>query len=214
MNRFRWFLAPCLWSVLVTAPTLAAAPPAKPDLAKGQTIVSQVCSACHGADGNSPTPANPVLAGQTAEYLAKQLHNFKAAPGKKPERDNALMAAMVANMSGDDMHNVAAYLAGQKPKDGISRSPELAHFGQKLYRGGNATTGLPACAGCHGPDGAGVPAQYPRLAGQYADYTEAQLKAFHDNRRANDTNRMMRAIAAKMSPAEMRAVSDYIAGQR
>lgn len=214
MNRARWLFASFVWSVLVAAPALAAEPPAKPDLAKGQKIVSQVCSACHGADGNSPTPANPVLAGQAAEYLTKQLHNFKAAPGKKPERDNALMAAMVANLSGDDMRDVAAYFAGQKPKHGVSRSPELAHFGQKLYRGGNARTGLPACAGCHGPNGAGIPAQYPRLAGQYAEYTEAQLKAFHDNQRANDTNAMMRSIAAKMSPAEMRAVSDYIASQR
>ncbi|TAK72619.1 MAG: cytochrome c4 [Betaproteobacteria bacterium] len=214
MNSTRWFLATSPWLVLITASALAAEPPAKPDLAKGQTIASQVCAACHGADGNSPTPANPVLAGQIAEYLAKQLHNFKAAPGKKAERDNALMAGMAANLSGDDMRNVAAYYSSQTPKGGISRSPELAHFGQKLYRGGNARTGVPACAGCHGPNGAGVPAQYPRLAGQYAEYTEAQLKAYHDNQRANDTNRMMRSIAAKMSPAEMRTVSDYIAGLR
>lgn len=215
MNRALWILALSLWSLPVaTSSAVAAEPPAKPDPAKGQTIASQVCSACHGADGNSPTPANPVLAGQTAEYLTKQLNNFKAAPGKKPERDNAVMSSMVAALTPDDMRNVAAYFASQKPKGGVSRSRELVFAGQKLYRGGNAVTGLPACAGCHGPNGAGVPAQYPRLAGQYAEYTEAQLKAFHDSQRANDTNRMMRSIAAKMSEAEMRAVSDYIAGLR
>lgn len=201
-----------LCSVLMAASALAVEVPAKPDLAKGQTIAAQVCAACHGADGNSPMPANPKLAGQVAEYLEKQLHGFKAAPGKKPERENAVMAGMVANLSPEDMRNVAAFYASQKPKGGVSSSRELVFVGQKLYRAGNAATGLPACAGCHGPNGAGVPAQYPRLAGQYAEYTEAQLKTFHAGQRANDTNRMMRSIAAKMSDAEMRAVSDYIAG--
>jgi len=203
-----------LCAVLAAASAVAVEPPAKPDLAKGQAIASQACAACHGADGNSPTPANPKLAGQVAEYLEKQLHSFKAAQGKKPERDNAIMAGMAANLSPEDMRNVAAYYASQKPKGGVSRSRELVFVGQKLYRAGNAATGLPACAGCHGPNGAGVPAQYPRLAGQYAEYTAVQLKTFHEGQRANDTNRMMRAIAAKMSDAEMRAVSDYIAGLR
>lgn len=199
---------------MIASIALAAEPTAKPDLAKGQTIASQVCAACHGADGNSPTPANPHLAGQVPEYLEKQLRNFKAAAGKKPDRDNAIMAGMVASLSPADMRNVAAYFASQKSNGGVSRSRELVFKGQKLYRAGNPATGLPACAGCHGPTGAGLPSQYPRLAGQYAEYTVAQLKAFHDNRRANDTNRMMRAIAAKMSDEEMRAVSDYIAGLR
>lgn len=214
MTRALWYSALSLCSVLVAASAVAIEPPAKPDLAKGQTIASQACAACHGADGNSPAPANPNLAGQVAEYLEKQLHSFKAVQGKKPERDNAVMAGMVANLSPEDMRNVAAYFASQKPKGGVSRSRELVFVGQKLYRAGNATTGLPACAGCHGPNGAGVPAQYPRLAGQYAEYTAAQLKTFHEGQRANDTNRMMRSIAAKMSDAEMRAVSDYIAGLR
>ena len=205
-------LSLCLCSILVAASAVAVEPPAKPDLAKGQTIASQTCAACHGPDGNSPAPANPKLAGQVVEYLEKQLHNFKAVQGKKPERDNAVMAGMVANLSPEDMHNVAAYFASQKPKGGVSRSRELVFVGQKLYRAGNAAIGLPACAGCHGPNGAGVPAQYPRLAGQYAEYTAAQLKTFHEGQRANDTNRMMRSIAAKMSDADIRAVSDYIAG--
>jgi len=214
MKRGLWNSALSLCSVLVAASAVAVEPAAKSDLAKGQAIASQACAACHGADGNSPTPANPKLAGQVAEYLEKQLHGFKAAQGKKPERDNAVMAGMVANLAPEDMRNVAAYYASQKPKGGISRSRELVFVGQKLYRAGNAATGLPACAGCHGPNGAGVPAQYPRLAGQYAEYTAAQLKTFHEGQRANDTNRMMRSIAAKMSDAEMRAVSDYIAGLR
>lgn len=214
MKRALWNSALSLYAVLVASSALAAEPPAKPDLAKGRTIASQACAACHGADGNSPTPANPKLAGQVAEYLEKQLHGYKAVSGRKPERDNAVMAGMVANLSPEDMRNVAAYYASQKPKGGVSSSRELVFVGQKLYRAGNAATGLPACAGCHGPNGAGIPAQYPRLAGQYAEYTAAQLKTFHAGQRANDINRMMRSIAAKMSDAEMRAVSDYIAGLR
>jgi cytochrome c553 len=208
-----------LISALSLCPILAAlsapaAEPVKPDLAKGQAIASQVCAACHGADGNSPSPVNPKLAGQIPEYLEKQLHNFRVAAGKKAERENAVMAGMSAGLSPEDIRSVAAYFASQVPKGGASRSKELVFVGQKLFRAGNAATGLPACAGCHGPTGAGLPAQYPRLAGQYAEYTTAQLKSFHDGQRANDTNRMMRAIAAKMSEAEMRAVSDYIAGLR
>jgi cytochrome c553 len=213
MNRALAVLALSLCPMLAVVPALAAGP-ANPDLAKGKAIAAQACAACHGADGNSPAAVNPTLAGQIPEYLEKQLHNFKPVQGKKAERENAIMAGMVAGLSPDDARNVAAYDASQTPKGGASRSKELAYFGQKLYRAGNAATGLPACAGCHGPSGAGVPAQYPRLAGQYAEYTAAQLKSFHDGQRANDTNRMMRAIASKMTEAEMRAVSDYIAGLR
>ena len=213
MKRALAISALSLCAMLAGAASLAAEP-AKPDLAKGQAIASQACAACHGADGNSPSAANPNLAGQIQEYLEKQLHNFKAAPGKKAERENAVMAGMGAGLSPEDIRNVAAFYASQKPKGGASRSKELAYFGQKLYRGGNAVTGVPACAGCHGPSGAGLPAQYPRLAGQFAEYSAAQLKTFHDGQRANDMNRMMRAIASKMSEAEMRAVSDYIAGLR
>ena len=213
MRRALLNLALSLGPILV-APAAYAAEPAKPDLARGQTIASQVCAACHGADGNSPSPANPSLAGQIPEYIEKQLQNFKAAAGKKAERENAIMAGMAATLSPEDARHVAAFYASQKPKGGVSRSKELAFLGQKIYRAGNAATGLPACAGCHGPTGAGLPAQYPRLAGQFAEYTTAQLKSFHDGQRANDTNRMMRAIAAKMSEREMRAVSDYIAGLR
>jgi cytochrome c553 len=211
MKRARAILALSLATVLVAAPSFAA-DAAKPDLAKGQSVASQVCAACHGADGNSPSSANPRLAGQIPEYIVKQLQNFRAEPGKKAERENPIMAGMAATLSPDDVRNVASYYASQISKGGASKSKELVFVGQKLYRAGNPATGLPACAGCHGPTGAGVPAQYPRLAGQHAEYTTAQLKSFHDGQRANDTNRMMRAIAGKMTEAEMRAVSDYIAG--
>ena len=187
---------------------------AKPDPAKGQGIATQVCVACHGADGNSAAPANPKLAGQFPEYINKQLMNFKPQGGKKAERENAVMGGMVAALSPDDMKNLAAYYAGQKLKPATAKDSKLASAGQKLWRGGNVATGVAACAGCHGPDGAGIPAQYPRIAGQYAEYIEAQLKAFQAGTRANDPGGMMRGVAARMTEAEMKAVADYAAGLR
>lgn len=186
----------------------------KGDPAKAQKIVSEVCAACHGTDGNSAIPANPTIAGQHPEYLYKQLANFKAVGGKPADRSNAVMAGMVATLSDDDMRNIAAYYAAQKPKGNAARDPELARQGQMLFRGGVLAKGVPACSGCHAPNGAGIPAQYPRLAGQHAGYIEAQLKAFRAGERANDPNRMMRAVAAKMSDREIAAVAEYIAGLR
>lgn len=187
---------------------------AKPDAAKGQTIASQVCAACHAADGNSVAPANPKLAGQIPEYVHKQLINFKPRGDKKAERESPVMGGMVANLSDADMRDVAAYYASQKLKPAAARSKELAAAGQKLYRGGNAATGVPACSGCHGPDGSGMPSQYPRVAGQYAEYIELQLKSFKSGERANDPNRMMRGVAERLSEKEIKAVSEYIAGLR
>ena len=189
-------------------------PAAKADPAKGQTIATQVCVACHSADGNSVAPVNPKLAGQIPEYLHKQLVNFKPQGAKKAERDNAVMAGMVANLSPEDLKNLAAYYGGQKLKPAAAKDKALAAAGQKLWRGGNLTTGVPACAGCHGPDGAGIPAQYPRIAGQYAEYIEAQLKSFQAGQRANDPNGMMRGVATRMSEKEMKAVAEYAAGLR
>jgi cytochrome c553 len=199
---------------LLWAGQCAAQGGAQPDAAKGETIAKQVCAACHSPDGNSAIPANPKLAGQFQEYLHKQLANFKPQGGKKAERDNAIMAAMVANLSADDMRNVAAYFAAQKLRPASASSKELAADGQKLWRGGNAASGVPACAGCHGPDGAGIPSQFPRLAGQFAEYTESQLKLFRAGGRANDANGMMRGVAAKMSDHEIKAVAEYAAGLR
>jgi len=188
--------------------------PGKPNAAKGQGIASQVCAACHAADGNSVAAANPKLAGQFYDYLHKQLVNFKPQAGNKAARDNAVMAGMVANLSAADMQNLAAYFAAQKLKPAAAKDKDLAFVGQKIYRGGNAATGVAACAGCHGPAGVGIPGQYPRIAGQFPEYVESQLKAFRAGLRANDPNGMMRGVAARMTDREIQAVSEYVAGLR
>ena len=201
-------------AALLYVASAAAQGPAKPDAAKGQAIASQVCAACHAADGNSPAAANPKLAGQFYEYLHKQLGNFKPQADKKAARDNAVMAGMVANLATADMQNVAAYYASQKLKPSAAKDKELAAIGQKIYRGGNAATAVAACAGCHGPSGAGIPAQYPRISGQFSEYIEAQLKAFRAGARSNDPNGMMRGVAARMTDREIQAVAEYVAGLR
>ena len=187
---------------------------AKADPAKGKVIAETICVACHGADGNSPASANPHLAGQHQEYIYKQLKNFKAADGKPAARNNAIMAGMVAALSDDDMKNVAAWFASQKAKPAAAKDEKQIALGQQLWRQGDFKKGIPACAGCHGPAGAGLPAQYPKLAGQFPEYTEAQLKTFRTGERANDPEKMMRTIAATMSDVEIKAVSEYAAGLR
>ena len=186
----------------------------QPDLAKAKQTAEQVCGACHSVDGNSQIPANPKLAGQHAEYLYKQLKNFKAEGSAPAERPNAVMGGMTAALSDADMKSLAAYFAGQTLKPESAKNKASIDLGQKLWRSGNLARGIPACAACHGPAGAGLPAQYPRLAGQFADYTEAQLKAFRAGDRANDPAKMMRTIALKMTDPEIKAVSDYAAGLR
>jgi cytochrome c553 len=186
----------------------------KGDVAKGQEIAGKVCAACHGPDGNSPLAANPSLAGQHAEYIYKQLSNFKSKDGKPAERNNAVMAGMAAPLSDDDMKNVAAYYSSQTARPRAARDPELVKQGQLIYRGGIAAKNVAACASCHSPNGAGLPAQYPRVGGQHAEYTAAQLKAFRAGERKNDPNGMMRTVAAKLSDREMAAVSEFMAGLR
>jgi len=197
-----------LLAVLIAAPALAAetAVP-KADAKKGEAIASGVCGACHTADGSRGSPANPILQGQHPEYLAKQLAEFKSGV-----RKNAVMAGFAATLSEDDMRNVAAFYAAKQAKPGFAKDKTLVALGEKIYRGGIAEKKVPACAGCHAPNGAGIPAQYPRLGGQHADYTEAQLNAFRGGVRGN--NAQMTAIAAKLSDREIKAVSDYIAGLR
>ena len=211
MNRV---LAFSVSAALLWAGTALAQDTAKADPAQGKKIVTQVCAACHGPNGNSVAPANPKLAGQFAEYLYKQLTNFKAQGGKKAERESPIMAGMVANLSDADMKNVAAYFSEQTLKPDVAEDKNLAAIGQKLYRGGNAATGVVACAGCHGPSGAGIPTQYPHIAGQYAEYVETQLKAFRSGARANDPNGMMRGVTARMTDDEIKAVAQYVAGLR
>lgn len=201
-------------AVALVAPAAVAQGVIKGDPAKAQQIVTQVCAACHAADGNSAIPVNPSLAGQHPEYTYKQLRNFKSQGGKPAERNNGVMAGMVANLSDDDMKNIAAYFAVQKPKSLVARDAALAKQGESIYRGGIQAKGVAACASCHAPNGAGMPAQFPRVAGQHAEYTISQLTAFRAGQRANDPAQMMRMIAAKMSDQEIKAVSEYIAGLR
>jgi cytochrome c553 len=192
---------------------LAQTAPAKPDLAKAQTIVKDVCAACHGIDGNSATPINPNLAGMPAEYITAQLMHFKSGV-----RANPVMQGMSASLSPEDMKALGLYFAAQKPRIVGAKDPSVLKAGQRLYRGGDAREGIPACAACHAPDGAGVPKNYPRLSGQYAEYTYTQLKAFKAGERGADkegkdvNGRIMAAIAAKMSDAQMKAVAEYTAG--
>ena len=180
---------------------------AKPDLAKGEASYATVCVACHAADGNSAIPANPKLSQQHPEYLVKQLHEFKS--GK---RANAIMAGFASTLSDDDMRNIAYWLNSQPAKTGFSKDKEMVALGERIYRGGIADRQVPACAGCHSPNGAGIPAQYPRLSGPHADYTAAQLTSFRDGIRKN--NLQMTQVSAKLNDREIKAVSDYIAGLR
>lgn len=177
------------------------------DTARATETATTLCAACHGADGNSAISVNPKLAGQHPEYLVKQLAEFKS--GK---RNNAVMGGMAAALSEDDMKGLAAYFAGQKPTLAKAKENGVGSLGEKIYRAGIAETKVPACASCHGPAGAGLPKQFPRLAGQHADYTAAQLKTFRTGERANAP--MMMDIASRMTDAQMQAVADYIQGLR
>lgn len=211
MNHLRVALAAAglLWAAAAVGQQSA-----KPDLAKGESIAKQVCAACHAPDGNSTLPDNPKLAGQFERYLHKQLVDFKPQGAKKAARESAIMAGMVANLSDADMRAAAAYYAQQTLRPAAATDKDRAAFGQKLWRGGVAEKGVAACAGCHGPSGAGIPGMYPRLSGQFAAYVEAQLKAFRSGARANDANGMMRGVAARMSDEEIKAVAEYAAGLR
>jgi cytochrome c553 len=178
-----------------------------PDPAKGAALSASVCAACHTNDGSRGVAANPILQGQHPDYLVKQLVEFKT--GK---RDNPVMKAMAGPLSEADMKNVAAFYASKQAKPGFAKNAGLVAQGEKVYRGGIAERSVPACSGCHGPSGAGIPAQYPRLAGQHADYVEAQLAAFRSGARHN--NPVMTAVAAKLSDRDIKALADYVAGLR
>ncbi|WP_089339528.1 c-type cytochrome [Burkholderia singularis] len=213
MNRLSKFSAVLQFSVAALVGFMAeakAADAAKPDLDRGKAIAAQVCAACHGADGNSATGSFPKLAGQHPEYLVKQLGDFKTQPGAKgPARVNSVMAGFAAALNDQDARNVAAYYGAQQPKPGAARNAATVALGQKIYRGGIAEKGVPACASCHGPAGQGMPIQYPRLSGQWAEYTVAQLSAFQQGTRNNEP---MHQIALKLTDGELKAVADYIAG--
>ncbi len=186
--------------------------PATPDLKRGQEIANSICAACHGADGKSTLAANPKLAGQDTVYLLKQLNDYAKPADEKSARVNSIMTGILGGISVADRLHVSAYYAGQTPKLGASRNRETLELGQRIYRAGIPERGVPACNGCHSPSGAGIPTQYPRLSGQHAEYTEAQLKAFSEGTRRNNTAMMQ--IAARLTAVEMRAVADYVAGLR
>ena len=202
------FAAAVLALSSVAAQANEAAPAkAKPDLAKGEASFGAVCAACHGADGNSGIPTNPKLAQQHPEYIMKQLQDIKS--GK---RDAAVMKGFASALSDEDMRNIAFWLTSKKANPGFAKDKVTVSLGERIYRGGIADRQVPACAGCHSPNGAGIPAQYPRLSGQHAEYTVSQLTLFRDGVRLN--SQQMTQVAAKLNDREIKAVADYIAGLR
>jgi cytochrome c553 len=202
--RFLTGFAGLMALVYASAIGAAPAPESKPDLQRGQQIATTICAACHGANGVSPSPAQPHLAGQNAGYIAAQLAAFKS--GARP---NAIMTGMAATLSPEDMKSVGAYFEMQKPVQSAARDKALATSGQKIWRAGNKALGVPACAGCHGAGGHGIPAQYPRLAGQYPDLLMGWLKAYAGGTRPSD---VMGPIALRLSDADMKAVVEYASG--
>jgi cytochrome c553 len=197
------------------AAPVAKEPGGKPDLERAQKIASEVCLACHGPGGNSVVPANPSLAGQPAEYITLQLAHFKSGV-----RANPVMQAMAAPLQPEEMKAIGIYYSQQKPKPQAAKDATLVAAGQKLFRGGDMANGTPACSACHLPNGAGVAKNYPRLAGQHADYTYTQLKAFKAGERGadkegKDTNGMIMAtIAQRLTDAQMKALAEYTSGLR
>jgi len=198
---------PALSHAAQEAPKAAPVKAAKPDLAKGEAKFATVCVACHAADGNSVITVNPKLAQQHPQYLVKQLQEFKS--GK---RSNAVMTGFASTLSDEDVNNIAYWVTTNKAKPGFAKDKELVALGERIYRGGIAERQIAACAGCHSPNGAGIPSQYPRLSGQHADYTASQLVAFRDGVRKNSVQ--MTQVAAKLNEREIKAVADYIAGLR
>ena len=169
---------------------------------------AQVCAACHGADGNSTNPDWPNLAGQHAVYISKQLGDFKAGE----QRADPVMAGIVAPLTPEDMADLGAYFATLTPAGGFVSEERMA-LGERIYRGGNQDSGVPACIACHGPNGAGDPmAGVPALSGQRANYTAKQLTAFRKRARSNDRNGIMRGVTRRLSDEEVHAVSEYVAG--
>ena len=205
------FVAMLAVSSVAYAAEEAKAP--KADAAKGEALYSNgdaarnvtACVACHGAAGNSTITQNPKLAAQHEAYIVKQLTEFKSGA-----RNNPVMSGIAKSLNDDDVRNIAAYLDKQQAKPGAAKNKETVEFGKKIYRAGIAEKNVPACAGCHGANGSGIPAQFPRLAGQHQDYTVAQLTAFRSGGRKNSAQ--MVTVAKRMSDDEIQAVADYVAG--
>ena len=196
------------WLISLTiAAAMAGGPVHAAGDAKAGEAKSAACLACHGPMGNSVVPMWPKLAGQNVEYLQKQLMDFKA-----NNRANEQMTPMALPLSEEDVANLAAYFASQQQAPGAPGG-DAAELGKKLYFGGNADSGVPACSGCHGAQGTGMGlAKFPRIAGQHSQYVEQTLKHFRDGTRANDPNGMMRGVTARMTDQEMVAVAQYLQG--
>lgn len=182
------------------------------DIEKGKAIATSVCSACHGLDGVSPISTQPHLAAQIPDYIVKQLNDMTSVNGAPAARDNPIMSGIVPMLSAADRRNVAAWYASQPAHLTGSVDAKQVGVGQHLWRAGDGDRGVPACSGCHGPTGVGVPASYPRLSGQYQDYLETQLQHFKDGSRANDQAGVMRSIAHRLTNDEIKALADYAAG--
>ncbi|MDR2128727.1 MAG: cytochrome c4 [Burkholderiaceae bacterium] len=195
-----------VWGIPVAFAQQAAV---QPDPEKGSASFATVCIACHGPDGNSNAalPTQPKLAQQHPAYLIKQLREFRSGV-----RENAIMKPFADMLTEEDLVNIPAWLTTQKAAPGEAKNAQTVFLGEQIYRGGIMDRNVPACAGCHGPNGSGIPAQYPRVAGQFPEYTEAQLLTFRDGVRKN--NDVMAQVAAKMNDREIKAVADYIAGLR
>jgi cytochrome c553 len=206
----RHFIAVLVSTTALFTTTLALA---AGDAENGKKIaLEKGCAGCHGVDGNSPAPTWPKIAGQGEKYLVKQLMAFRDNNVETSGRANAVMYGFAQNLTDQEIHDLSAYFAGQTLKFGEASAENVDH-GLQLYRGGDKTRGIPSCMGCHGPTGAGNPASgYPRLAGQWAAYTESQLNQFKLEERRNDQNRMMRDIVSKMYPEDIKAVSNVIQG--
>lgn len=205
-----------LLAVAIGLPAFAVAQaPAKPDLAKARDTVNQACAACHGTDGTSALPANPSLAGMPADYITAQLAHFKSGV-----RQNAIMQGFASTLTDADMVSLGAFFASQPSKPNIAKDASLVRLGQKLWRAGDAATGVPACSACHGPTGAGIPKLYPRIGGQWSDYTLVQLKAFKAGERGMDKagkdvqGRIMHGVAQGLTEEQMRALAEYAQGLR
>lgn len=186
--------------------------PSRPDVARGQQVASQVCATCHNTDGNSTIAGNPRLAQQHADYLYKQLVDYSPQGQAKPVRENPVMNGFAPQLSDADKRNVSAWFASQAAKPAFARNKDTLELGQRIWRAGIPERSIPACAGCHGPAGSGIPVQYPRIAGQHAEYTETTLKHFRDGVRRN--NVPMQQIAARLSDAEIKALADFAQGLR
>lgn len=211
-NKINWVNTVTFLSLAVSVYTNYAN--AQVSLEKGKEIASAACSGCHGADGNSALPVNPILAGQHAGYLAKQMADFKPNKHGDVTRKNDVMMGMAALVNGDDIKSVSEFYATQKPIPAKSTKPELKKIAEKLYRGGDTLRSIPPCSGCHGPAGAGIPSKYPAIAGQHFDYTQTTLLDYRSGKRQNDPDGVMQTISRHLSDKEIEALSDYLVGMR